>query len=113
MLSDRDPSVFNLPDGVPGASSFLESATRVITPIADIVVTNVATLLRAANSIRISLSGTNNDAGVNIRIGDATVTATKGQRVGPGSSFKTGVVAAVYAISEGANVTVSLTEETQ
>lgn len=113
MESDRNPGVFNLPDGVPGATAVAEIVPAVITPIADVTVTNVATLLRAANSARLSLSGTNNDGGVNIRIGDATVTAARGQRIGPGASFKTTVVAAVYAISEGANVTVSLTEETQ
>jgi hypothetical protein len=112
MVSDRDPNVYNITAQASGQTvPVVQTGGSIITPIADIVVTNVATLLRAANSSRLALGGTNNDPAVGIRLGDSTVTATKGQRVSAGASFKTNVTAAVFGISEGANVTVSQTEE--
>jgi hypothetical protein len=112
MVTDRDPSVFNITTAVAGPTvPTVVTGGATITPISDVTVTNVATLLRAAHSSRLALSGTNNDGAVNIRFGDSTTTATKGQRVAFGATFKTTVTAAVFAISEGANVTVSLTEE--
>jgi hypothetical protein len=112
MQSDRDPSVFNIPQGVGGATvPTVQTGGSTITPITDVTVTNVATLLRAANNSRLVLGGTNDDPGVNMRIGDATVAAAKGQRIAAGAAFKTNVTAAVFGISEGANIVVSLTEE--
>lgn len=84
-----------------------------ITGIADITVTGAATVLRGANNARESLSCTNNDATVNIRVAGSNVTATRGQRVAAGATFKTESKGSVQAISEGANVAVSCTEETQ
>lgn len=84
---------------------------RQFTPIPDVTVTNAATLLRAASESRIALVLTNNDAAVNIRVGDSTVTNARGVRLPAGASMTFTATSAIYAISEGANVTVSLSEE--
>lgn len=83
-----------------------------ITPLADITVTGSATLIHAADSSRIALNCTNSDSSVNVRWGNASVTATTGQRIAAGSAIEIKNIGAVYMISEGANVTVSCTKET-
>lgn len=95
-----------------GVTLPISPASLVLTGLADVVVTGSATLLRAANTNRVYLSGTNTHASVAIRIGGSTVTATRGQRIAAGAAFETTTQGAVYAISEGADVTVSLGEET-
>ena len=85
----------------------------VVSPITDVTVTGTATLIRAAASNRTTLSCTNTSASVNVRWGDSTVTASKGQRVPFGSAIEIRNTGAVYMISEGASVTVSCTEETR
>jgi len=83
------------------------------TPIADVTVTNSATLVKAATPARIALNCTNTSASVHVRWGDSTVTATTGQQLRAGSAIEIRHNGAVYMISEGANVTVSCTEELQ
>lgn len=80
---------------------------------ADVVVTGTATLVLAKNSFRYALNCTNTHATVHVRWGDSTVTATKGQRIPAGSAVEIRSTGAVYMISEGADVTVSCTEETK
>lgn len=80
-------------------------------PKADVSVTGSATLISAASSQRVALSCTNTSATVHVRWGDATVTATTGQRLSAGASIEILSKGAVYMISEGANVTMSCTEE--
>lgn len=80
-------------------------------PLADLTVTGAVTLVSAANANRVYLNCTNNDAAVNVRWGGATVTATRGQRLVAGGAIAIPSTGAVYMISEGANVTVSCTEE--
>lgn len=95
--------------GVPGiafAQANFESKT-------DVTVTSAATLVLAGNSFRYALNCTNTSASVNVRWGDSTVTATKGQQLRAGTSIEINSRAPVYMISEGANVTVSCTEETK
>ena len=82
-----------------------------ITPTADVTVTGSATLISAANSNRATLSCTNTSATVNVRWGSSAVTASTGQRIPANSSAEIRNTGAVYMISEGANVTVSCTEE--
>ncbi len=82
-----------------------------ITPIADVTVTSSATLVRAANGDRLALSCTNTHATVSIRWGSSAVTAAIGQRVPAGASIEIRNIGAIYMISEGADVTVSCTEE--
>lgn len=94
----------------PTVSHAVTSAVPVKT---DVTVTNTATLIAIYNPIRYNLNCTNNSASVHVRWGDATVTATSGQRVSSGTSIEINSRAAVFMISEGANVTVSCTEELQ
>lgn len=84
---------------------------NLFTPLDDVAVTNAATLLRAANDDRFALILTNHSDTVHIRIGDATVTATRGVRLYAGASMTVTATSSIYAISEGANVTVSRSEE--
>lgn len=79
----------------------------------DVTVTSSATLVLAGNSFRYALNCTNTSASVNVRWGDSTVTASKGQQFRAGTSIEINSRAPVYMISEGANVTVSCTEETK
>ncbi len=81
--------------------------------VADVTVTGTATLVKATNAFRFALSCTNNDSGVNVRWGDAAVLAASGQRIRAGASVEIKSRGAVFMISEGANVTVSCTEETK
>lgn len=95
-----------------GVTLPISKASRTFTNLADVTVTGSATLLRAASTTRVALSGTNGHGSVAIRVGGSTVSATSGQRVAAGAAFENRTQAAVYAISEGADVTVSLCEET-
>lgn len=79
----------------------------------DVTVTSSATLVLAGNAFRYALNCTNTSASVNVRWGDSTVTTTKGQQLRAGTSIEINSRAPVYMISEGANVTVSCTEETK
>lgn len=78
--------------------------------LADVTVTSSATVVRAGVMDRVTLSCTNTSA-VAVRWGDSTVTATKGQRIAGGATVEIRNRDAVYMISEGANVTMSCTEE--
>ena len=84
-----------------------------IVAVSDVTVTNSATVVKAGNGNRLALSCTNTSGSVNVRWGDSTVTATKGQQLKAGASIAIENRDAVYMISEGANVTVSCTEETR
>ena len=79
----------------------------------DVTVTSSATLVLAGNAFRYALSCTNTSASVHVRWGDSTVTASKGQQLRAGTSVEILSKSPVYMISEGANVTVSCTEETK
>lgn len=81
------------------------------TPFADVSVTSVVTQIRAANSARITLTCTNNDSSTAIRIGDSTVSISRGQRVPAGGSFSVTATPAIFGFSEGGPVTISCTEE--
>lgn len=80
-------------------------------PKTDVTVTNAATLVLAGNAFRYALNCTNNSATVHVRWGDATITATTGQRFPNGTAIQILSRGPIYMISEGANVTVSCTEE--
>lgn len=80
-------------------------------PIADVPVTSAATLVKAQNAFRRSLSCTNTHATVHVRWGDSTVTASVGQRIPAGTSIEISIRGPIYMISEGATVTMSCTEE--
>ena len=88
-----------------------QSIYSVITPKTDVTVSNSATLIAAANPFRTALNVTNNSGSVAVRWGDSSVTAGKGQRIPASATITIGNQGAVYMISEGANVVVSVTEE--
>ena len=79
----------------------------------DVTITGTATLVSGASGVRNILSCSNTSASVAVRWGDSTVSATKGQRFPANTSIEIKTRGAVYMISEGANVTVSCTEEIQ
>lgn len=82
-----------------------------LTPVADVTVTGSATLVSAASNNRAALNCTNTSASVNVRWGSSSVTAATGQQLRAGLAISIRNTGAVYMISEGANVTVSCTEE--
>lgn len=92
-------------------SPYLALAQTVAKPIADVTVTGTATLIKARTDDRVTLSCTNTHASVHVRWGNSTVTAAVGQRIPAGSAIEISSRGAIYMISEGANVTVSCTEE--
>lgn len=88
----------------------LQAATLVDLP--DVTVTGSATLLRAANTTRLVFSCTVGTAS-GVRVGGGNTTPARGQSVAARASFKTTTTDAVYAASEGVDVTVSCAEELQ
>lgn len=82
-----------------------------VTPNADVTVTGSATLISALNLNRSTLNCTNTHATVHVRWGSSAVTASTGQQLRAGNAVEIRNTGAVYMISEGANVTVSCTEE--
>ena len=83
------------------------------TPKVDVTVTGTATLIAAQNAFRYALNCTNNSTSVHVRWGDSTVTATTGQRLSASTAIEIQTRGPIYMISEGANVTVSCTEESK
>ena len=94
-------------------SPYLALAQTVAKPIADVTVTGTATLIKAKTDDRKALSCTNTSSSVHVRWGNSSVTAASGQRLSAGSAIEIVSKGAIYMISEGANVTVSCTEELQ
>lgn len=91
-------------------SAMAQQGSR-FTPRDDVTVGAIVTQIQGANSARVALVCTNNDAVNAIRIGDASVSATKGQRVPPGGTFSVTATPAVFGFSEGGTVTISCSEE--
>ena len=81
------------------------------TPKADVTVTSSATKIVDPNGLRSTLSCTNTSSSVNVRWGDSSVEAAKGQRIPAGATIEIRNSGAIYMISEGADVDVSCTEE--
>lgn len=80
-------------------------------PLDDITVTASAGLVYTPNNDLIRLSCTNHSASINIRWGDSTVTATKGQRIPAGASVEIASRAKIYMITESSTATLSCTVE--
>jgi hypothetical protein len=85
--------------------------TRLLTRIDTNV--SIVTQVCPINGSRVDCSCTNNDAANALRVGDASVTATRGQRVPAGATFKAITTSAVFAISEGGVVSVSCTDQSR
>lgn len=79
----------------------------------DVTVGATAIQVCPANGSRIDCSCTNNDGAIAVRVGDANVTASRGQRVTAGSTFKASTTGTVFAISEGGNALLSCTDQTR
>jgi hypothetical protein len=91
-----------------GASPAAGQAAR---PLADVTVTGTATEIRPDNPQRRAVSCTNHSTTVAVRWGDASTTATRGQRIPAEASIEILATGPLFMISEGANVTMSCTEE--
>ena len=100
--SPRGPQMVPRAWGI-GGGSFVSRA--------DVSVAGGATVLGVANAARIALVCTNNDSLIAVRVGDANVTATRGVRLAPGGIISVSATSAISAISEGAAVAVSCSEE--
>src|SRR5512137_364191 len=95
------------------ATAEAQPAPNVITRT-DVTVGNVAATLCPVNGSRIDCSCTNNDAANAVRVGDANVNPTRGQRVSGGGTFKAATTGAVLGISEaGPNVVMSCTDQSR
>ena len=84
-----------------------------LTTTADVSCTDAAvTQILAANSVRRRATVLNLDSARSIRIGDGSVTATRGLRLGPGESITIEATASIHARNDsGAAVSVAVLEE--
>jgi hypothetical protein len=89
-----------------------QQPSRVVTRT-DATVTTAATQICPINGSRVDCSCTNNDAANAFRVGDALVTATRGQRVPAGATFKAITTSAVFGVSEGGSISVSCTDQSR
>lgn len=89
-----------------------QQPTRVLTRT-DTTVTAAVGQVCPINGSRVDCSCTNNDAANALRVGDSNVTATRGQRVPAGATFKAVTTSAVFAVSEGGSVSVSCTDQSR
>lgn len=87
-------------------------AVRVLTRT-DVTVGASAIQLCPINGSRIDCSCTNNDASNSFRVGDNLITASRGQRVTAGGTFKATTTSAVFGIAESASVSVSCTDQSR
>lgn len=90
----------------------IEDATQILTP-ADVTTTDASvTLIRASRDTRkeVIVKSLDTNSG-NLRIGDSSITSSKGVQLCPGESITLATTAAVYIIREGStNVGVSMLE---
>ena len=93
-----------------GAKKRINIGPDQIVTVADATVTSSAAIVIAERPDRDSAIVTNTDASVAIRVGDSAITSSRGIKVGAGESATLYTTAAIYAISEGADVTVALAE---
>ena len=86
----------------------INTVTRV-----DVTVGATAVSVCPANAARVDCSCTNNDGANAVRVGNSLVTATRGQRVNGGGTFKATTTSAVFAIAESGSVILSCTDQTK
>lgn len=107
-VDDSTPVDINI---VSGSVSVNESLPIDIVPLDDVTVGVAATLIAAADAKSLYVEiAVKDDAANGIRIGDSTVTATKGRWIGPGMTAHINVQNhAIYGIRDGAaDVTVTI-----
>lgn len=93
-----------------GAKKRINIGPNVIVTAADATVTSSAAVVLADRPDRDAAIVQNQSDTVTIRLGDSAITASRGIRLGPGETATLYTTAAVYGISEGANVTVARAE---
>lgn len=76
----------------------------------DVTVTATATLVCPANDNRVNCTCVNTGADA-VRYGDSTISAIKGARIAAGTPAEIRIRGNIYMISEGADTTLSCTEE--
>lgn len=89
-----------------------QQPTRLITR-SDVTVSTVAIQLCPINGSRVDCSCTNSDAAISIRVGDVNITATRGQRVAAGATFKAITTSAVFGISEAGPAILTCTDQSR
>lgn len=117
VIDDASPPVVALAAGstieLSGSTINVTSdVASVFVPLLDVPVSNSAIILAAANINRVELTiAVKDDAANGIRIGNASVTTTKGIYIAPGQSYTVQNRGALYAIRDGAvDVAVSILE---
>lgn len=83
-----------------------------IPPLDDVTVSNTAIVLCPANANQMNCTCRNTGA-VTMRIGDSTVTSTKGLPLAANESMEIRTRSAVYGISEGVDTTAACLTEVQ
>lgn len=130
-VPNADRSVVVIDDAVPPEVALVSGSTieltgstinvtsdvaAVFVSLADVSVTDSATLIAAANTDRLELIISVKETAANgIRLGDNGVTATRGVYIAPGQSFTVANRGALYGIRDGASsvdVTVLESEKT-
>jgi len=86
----------------------INTVTRV-----DVTVGATAVTVCPANAARVDCSCTNNDGANAVRVGNSLITASRGQRVNGGGTFKATTTSAVFAIAESGAVILSCTDQTK
>lgn len=104
------PAAFPFPRTPSDSSYALDAGARIDIPRGDVAVTTAATAVLGGNQNRVRATCVNQGPDA-VRIGDGTVTATRGVRVVPLRAFSTYSVATVYAIAELDAATVSCSED--
>lgn len=89
-----------------------QPATNTVTRT-DVTVGAVAVQLCPLNQARVDCSCTNNDGAIAFRVGDANITASRGQRVSGGGTFKASTTSRVFGIAESGSIVVSCTDQTR
>ncbi len=93
-----------------GAKKRINIGPNVIVSAADATVSNSAAVVIAERPDRDAAIVQNQSDTVTIRLGDSAITTSRGIRLAPGETATLYTTAAIYAISEGADVTVALAE---
>lgn len=86
-----------------GAKKRINIGPDQIVTFADATVSNSAAVVIAERPDRDAAIIQNLDTAENIRIGDSSITTTRGTRVGPGETATLYTTAAIYAIREGSS----------
>jgi hypothetical protein len=104
------PTVAGVPLTPTGTNYVLTAGASIANPKADVTLTTTATPILPPNQTRLRARCTNQGPDT-VRIGDGTVTSTRGDDVLPGGTLVTYSVATVYAVAETSTATVTCLED--